>query len=355
MPASPSASLRNIQLLRAIAVLMVVAFHVEPYLLKLNIGYERWVDRFGYSGVDLFFVISGFINSYVSIPHFGERGYSWRFISKRLVRIVPNYWVILLPTTYLVYEHGLRPTDTVDPLISYLLLVPQHLTDHIMIPAWTLNYELYFYMALAVLMLRPQLILPVGGLCFIAVAIAQYWLDYSNVVFAWAFALSPYWLQFIAGMWIGVAARRGVMPLAGFALLFGGVMFGVAVYVNTVIYPEGFANPFHRDLRAWLYLLSYAPIVYALVALEQQGGWQCRNRWLIAVGDASYSLYLWMTPFLFVFHHTVMYLLGSWMPKWASYAIYIPAMMLSLVIFSLTYYQWVERPMLRYLNRKLTG
>ncbi|MCI5050603.1 MAG: acyltransferase [Rickettsiales bacterium] len=337
-------------MLRAAAVLMVVGFHLEGYLQRIDPDYVKWMSHFGYSGVDLFFVISGFINYHVTQGLGGKLRFSLSFMLKRCIRIIPNYWVVLIPTTYLVYEMGLRPLDMLDPVASVVLFIPQHLTDHIMIPAWTLNYELFFYLALACLLMVPKSILPVLSGWAIIVAIAQYWMDYSNIDFFWAFLFSPYWLQFVAGVWIGHLLHRTAMPFANFALFFSVIMFVFTVWLGTWVYAEGFANPFHRDLRAWLYLLVYAPLVYAMVSMEVNERWVCKQWLMIRMGDASYSIYLWMTAYLFSFYH----LTKDWFDESTlSLTLFNTSLCVSFIAFVLVYYAKIERPMLRWLNRKL--
>lgn len=341
--------LANIQMLRAIAVLMVVAYHIEPYLLRLDGGYIRMVDGFGYSGVDLFFVISGFINYYVSLPQMHKPDYARRFMFKRLLRILPNYWLILIPTAYLVYAYGLRPIEGINPVLSALPFIPLHLSQHIMIPAWTLNYELAFYAVLALLMCKPRLLLTVSIAAFAIVAGAQIMMDYAADPFWLTFLLSPFWLQFMAGAWIAAIAHHGVMPHAKTAILFGCVMFTIAVYANTAVYTLGFDNPYYRALRAWLYLFAYAPILYGFVSLEQSGRWRCNNRLALSIGDASYSLYLWMTPGLFIIWLAISpWLVG--MQGGELLLCYALGASFLLVLMAWLWYRIIERPILRLLQ-----
>jgi exopolysaccharide production protein ExoZ len=78
--------------LRAVATLGVVAWHLAS---ELNSAGNTVTEFFvGQAGVDLFFVISGFVMVYASTPLFGTPGGSILFLTRRLIRILPLYWAI---------------------------------------------------------------------------------------------------------------------------------------------------------------------------------------------------------------------------------------------------------------------
>lgn len=358
MPPAYHSTWYNIQMLRAVAVLMVAALHLEPYLVRLAGGGERYLLPFGYSGVDLFFIISGFINYTVSASHLGDPRYSIRFLIKRAIRILPNYWLIVSATFYLVTFHGMPVAEGYTrPLESFLLLYPLRVPEHVMITAWTLNYELLFYAGLALLiMLPPRLLWPCTLLFAFIVAISQNWMEHWNVTRLYEFGLAPYYLQFIAGMGIAHLARRGDMPGARIAILFGLVMAGITIWIQKTVYTDGFANPFHRDLRVWMWLCVYGPIVYGFVALEKQGNFTCRWRVPLLLGDASYSLYLWFMPFFYAAYRLTQWLVDSPVVTSAqAYWIVAPVIFLAYLIWSCLWYYFLERRMLRGLNRLILG
>ena len=100
------------------------------------------------SGVDLFFVISGFIMVYSSEDLFGARG-AWRtFLTRRLVRIVPLYWLTTAITIPLM-------SLTVDwqSLLGSYFFIPYRAPSNAIVPlhgvGWTLNLEMFFYVIFA--------------------------------------------------------------------------------------------------------------------------------------------------------------------------------------------------------------
>ena len=86
-PNARVATLQNIQALRALAALLVVFVHLGKLLGGINI------PPFGHAGVDIFFVISGFIMIYTTID---RQPSPWTFVSHRLARITPIYWTVTL-------------------------------------------------------------------------------------------------------------------------------------------------------------------------------------------------------------------------------------------------------------------
>src|SRR5215471_1422417 len=93
----------NVQFLRAVAAMLVVVHHLQA-MVNANYGTE-WSSRFGTFGVDVFFVISGFIMFYTNRTM--RRG-AREFISNRLLRIVPLYWLATFAMVAL-FLIGFRP------------------------------------------------------------------------------------------------------------------------------------------------------------------------------------------------------------------------------------------------------
>ncbi|PVF37872.1 hypothetical protein A9313_21465, partial [Yersinia pestis] len=185
--------IKSIQVLRGFAALSVVLFHYRFYLVPDGTNMEVPNKLFGWGavGVDLFFVISGFIMVYVTDGKASGLKTSLNFITNRLTRIIPTYYIILLFSfltggAMSIFHYPEKASN----LISALTFHP-HLTN----PAplyvgsssmynirWTLNYEIYFYLAFAVcLLLKPRLL---SLICwFTAPVIAAYFLM-PNVTFS---------------------------------------------------------------------------------------------------------------------------------------------------------------------------
>ena len=157
----------SIQILRAVAALAVVVFHAgQRVAVPFGVGQ---------AGVDIFFVISGFVMWIVS-----DNGKTpIEFIRARILRIVPLYWVATLLMAVGAWL-GLFPRMRVawDDLLASLFFVPYYSLSStkeivpVLRQGWTLNYEMFFYVSFALaLMLKRSIQIPVLVLWFIALSI----------------------------------------------------------------------------------------------------------------------------------------------------------------------------------------
>ncbi|MFT6836251.1 MAG: exopolysaccharide production protein ExoZ, partial [Francisellaceae bacterium] len=139
-----------LQYLRGLAALAVVYFHISLHYNELGIA-GLHLPVFGKEGVDVFFVLSGFIICYIAqIRPKAPRTFMW----DRVVRVVPLYWfyaalmtimLILLPATVKSGQF-----DLAHIIYSFLFIPYSHPIFGekywpVVIPGWTLNYEMYFY------------------------------------------------------------------------------------------------------------------------------------------------------------------------------------------------------------------
>jgi exopolysaccharide production protein ExoZ len=143
-------SLEGIQVLRAIAALMVVLHHSLEESLAAGAPFKSpdWLTTFGAAGVDIFFVISGFIMFYVSFPTDQAAASPVSFLVKRITRIYPLYWFCMALTLGL-WSIGLFRSLQLDADVlvrSFFLFPSEHVIN---IAVWTLNYEMYFYLVFA--------------------------------------------------------------------------------------------------------------------------------------------------------------------------------------------------------------
>jgi exopolysaccharide production protein ExoZ len=273
-----SGTLYGIQYLRAFAALAVVFFHAAE-----RTGYAFAI---GAAGVDVFFVISGFIMWVIAERRPVSPG---RFLMDRVRRIVPVYW---LATGVMVAGAlaGLFPNLvlTAGHIAASLFFVPARSPSSgeiwpVLVQGWTLNYEMFFYLAFAAcLMLPPRLRLPVmaGGFGLL-VAIGL--LAESDASFVVTYT-RPIILEFVAGMFIARLWLQGHVPGRQVAL----TLIGVALAGFAVI---GILKlPFNE----WSCGPLACALVFGTVALEKHGGIP-RLAIPAMLGNASYSIYLWHT------------------------------------------------------------
>ena len=259
--------LKSIQVMRAIAALSVVLFHLGIY------GFSN-----GAAGVDIFFVISGFIMGATSLKLPAAA-----FVSKRLVRIVPLYWIATLLMCAGSLVPGLFAKFQFDAasLLKSLFFIPYFDASGnvwpLLVPGWTLNYEMLFYLIFTVglLVSRPVLVCHV-----VIVSLVIAGLVFSPQSAPLRFWTDPILLEFLAGLLIAtrfgtLGARTGAVLLAA-----GALFFVVSTFYATAQMP-----------RILMWGAPAVLVVSGAVALERARKWPDIKP-LERIGDASYSLYL---------------------------------------------------------------
>lgn len=140
--------LDSIQFLRGVAVLLVIAFHFRQYLNGVYVQSDLGDRLFGLGevGVDIFFVISGFIITYSTINK--ERNTPAEFAIKRFFRLYPVFFVTLIILVVL----DVTSTASVSDIVKSFVFIPKDYNSigpwygyNVNLPAWTLTYEILFY------------------------------------------------------------------------------------------------------------------------------------------------------------------------------------------------------------------
>ena len=156
----PAPKLELLECLRGIAALLIVAFHAtELFSLKFGQPFLRSLFEFGDSGVDFFFVLSGFFLTLSSFKYIGRPHTARAFLIKRCVRIYPFYWLVslcIIPVYFLMPSFGKGHETDIGVIIKSLLLIPQ---SHVPIlsVAWFLSHLVFFYFIFATVILLPRI------------------------------------------------------------------------------------------------------------------------------------------------------------------------------------------------------
>jgi peptidoglycan/LPS O-acetylase OafA/YrhL len=334
--------LRNLHLLRAVAALAVVYYHTTSEAglnLSINVGSH---------GVDVFFVISGFIIAYM-----GARSPD-RFLTRRLIRIVPFYWTATLAVfgAAILVPHFLHSTraDYVQLLCS-LLFIPRE-THAEMVPTlvlgWSLNYEMYFYVMFAAALVIARRRAPlVCSLEIVAVAVL---IRLSGVTHPGVqFYARPLVFEFIYGVcayYLFVAAERrmswfGRRPGGRWALW--GAALGAALSIGIEEAHEGFGLP--RFLAAGVPAFV---LVLAAVLLERIYRVTTQSKTVFIAGESSYILYL-IHPYVIygVLRTTIS---GRVLPLPTAIGLVIALLLVSMVA-AIAIHEWFEKPVLARLRR----
>ncbi|MCC8934857.1 acyltransferase family protein [Rhizobium sp. 'Codium 1'] len=277
----------QLQYIRAIAALLVVYFHAILQLENLNPDAPITDGLFGKSGVDLFFVLSGFVMWITTSDKPQSVADFWW---KRVRRVVPLYWAVTLAAAFvaLIVPQILRTTQfDVPHILASLAFLPWlHPADPagemiapLIVPGWTLNYEMYFYLLFGLCLLVPvrhrivAVTALIGGVFLVANLVpestaARFYGD--TVIF-----------EFVAGMVLGRIYKAGVHIAAPVVAVGVALGFGVLVFNDY--------NDF--DLPRLITIgMPAALIIFFSTAIRipDLKAW----RWLRLLGDASYSIYL---------------------------------------------------------------
>lgn len=278
MAQPPMTTIHGIQYLRALAALAVVLFHAAE-----KTGYHFAI---GAAGVDVFFVISGFIMWVIS----DRRPVTpLAFLKERLRRIAPIYW---LATLVMIGggAAGLFPNLvlSVQHIVASLMFVPARSPSTgeiwpVLVQGWTLNFEMFFYVVFAAsLMLPRHRRLPVMAALFVSLVLTGLVTDTQNALFLTY--TRPVILEFVAGMIVAKFWLRGRVagPGLGIVLVLGAFIGFAALAVLRLPFDERILGPLAVML------------VVGTLALEAAGWFQ---KWALPtlLGDASYSIYLWHT------------------------------------------------------------
>ena len=307
----------SIQYLRGIAALAVVASHTTPAAFA------------GQAGVDIFFVISGFITWSIT-----ERPTApGRFLWRRFVRVAPLYWIA---TTLMALHQGAG----IEAAAKSFLFVPYFGEGGniwpVLVPGWTLNYEMFFYGLIGLTLLWPR---RTGGALLAGLMLL---LAASHPAVAGDDALlmtytNPLMLEFLAGIGLAELWSRRVLPgpwVAGAMMALG----AAALFLPLMQDP--------RDTGRFLFWgLPSLMIVGGAVSLEARGHVR-RFVPLMLLGDASFSIYL-CHPFIL---KTVMTLLQDQPAVVRSSAVMLVAAAVGVVVF-----RYLERPMTVRLNAMQPG
>jgi exopolysaccharide production protein ExoZ len=332
-------TIESVQHLRAIAALGVVVFHALA-LLGDRLDVEVPHKELGAAGVDLFFIISGFIMWVTAINRDETPG---RFAWKRILRIVPMYWLITsLVLAIVLIRPQLMNSASRDPfhfIASYFFIAWPHPTVDgrfwpPVIPGWTLNYEMFFYAVVTVSLFFPRyrriqfIALIMAGLPFIGA-----FLKPAGIA---AFYTDPILLEFFFGIFLGTRFTMGREqgPRASFALMGLGVvlLFTVGLFGND-----------HN--RAMMWAIPLALVVQGALHAPAlaKGAVRAASKLL---GDASYSLYLTQFVVLPPSALVLSKIVGSW-PLAVAVPVFVVGLVLLAVAGGMAAYFLAERPILR--------
>lgn len=280
----------TIQYLRAIAALLVVIYHAGNALREY---YTPSLPQFevGAFGVDIFFVISGFIMWTISTAQPTAPG---SFYKRRIIRIVPIYWALTLITAYISTEDGfhLQLDQDYATLFRSLFFIPDWGVKYpakvqpVLQVGWTLNLEMLFYTLFALsLFLQKKYRLPTLCFALLVMGTMRLWLDPTGNPVLIQYSESVI-LEFGYGALLGWAFANGLNKKIDHPK---GWMIALALLTLALALLA--TEPWMSDVRAIRWGLPALLIVAGGLFLEPAA--QTRPLpGLKFLGDASYSIYL---------------------------------------------------------------
>lgn len=286
--------LQSIQILRGLAAMLVVVYHIRA-MEMLAIGNNGlsetpFLNAFvtnGYAGVDLFFVISGFIMVHVTQGMKAGIRSSLDFLFARVTRIYPLWWLFaaIMTGMFFVYndfglDEGWQRVSQGQPLVPYLIksffLVPQN-AHPVLGVGWTLVHEIYFYLAFTLIILLPRrfwlwILLAWGG-ALVGGTLLGLTEPFSSDILS--LLLYPMTMEFIMGAVVGLLVSSGIAWRSGAMTL-------VAVF--WLMASLGLQGVEDDNLMMWgrvfWFGLPCTQLVYGFATLELNR----RQAWLVPAG-----------------------------------------------------------------------
>ena len=319
----------QIQYLRGVAAMLVVFHHIRTPVAALYSPLGKFEAAM--NGVDVFFVISGFIMCTAS-----RNEPAGEFARRRLIRVVPLYWLFTLLFVLILPGFTGMPKDPpIQDILRSLLFVPFNNPAYfgrvwpLLIPGWTLNYEMFFYavFALGLLIRKPLTTVCLAIPALAGLGLAAHFTDPALKTYT-DFKL----LEFTAGALLGLAFQRfsfkGLAPLlpVGFVLLM-------------------LINPF-RDWAPPALLAASTLLTAGALSLERS--FKRPIGVLKLLGDASYSIYLSHLLVLSLGYRLLPRLPLTGWPQFIAFAVFV---LTGSAAFGIAAYYFLERPLTRLLTR----
>jgi exopolysaccharide production protein ExoZ len=341
--------IKNLQILRFLAASLVLFEHAQyesttrPFI---DNSHYKAIDFFFWpGGVDIFFVISGFIMYTIGSQKFGKPGASADFMLRRIIRVVPSYWIfttlMILAAALLsgsVDKGSMSPSDIA---FSYLFIPYVNAYGAyypVLSLGWTLNYEMLFYVLFAIALcfdLRKGMVfvvacltvLGVGGMTgLVKVPVLAFW--FNSIV-----------LEFVFGIGLAWIYQKGwrLSTPAGIGLFLAGVLAVILGKHNQLDITA-------LDYRAaWLGLPALM-MCAGLVMIERPGAGNPVIRALVFGGNISFALYL-SHPFAINIVGLAFKKTGLDTP-----ALFIATAMIAALCGAAAFYLLVEKPVTTILN-----
>lgn len=316
-------------------------FHLSETFKKHTSTNEIPIEQIGAAGVDLFFVISGFIMAMIV---WNRPTTFVGFMKDRLIRIVPLYWLLtLIVFAIAILAPTLLGSTSADPLqlLHSFFFIPYGMNEGTSVPTlvvgWTLNYEMFFYVVIACFVgFAKDRFLIVSSIFICGAALVGFLIQPSNNYVA--FYLDPIILEFPMGILVFHFWR---LTLNRQSKYFSGALFAVSIIAIALLF----------DKDPGLYRFIYWGIPAALLLYAALNVMTLRSEWLRLLGDWSYSIYLLHVFLIMGFSKVLVPALPTMTIPWV---LLVAIVTTSLVAVSAATFYIFERPVTRWLKDLLS-
>ncbi|MEO6520896.1 MAG: acyltransferase [Mucilaginibacter sp.] len=356
--------INSIQLLRAIAVILVIYNHsfiisrgnnFSDSLQSHFLNVRHWTSI----GLDLFFVVSGVIMTIVTKSYLKKPDGWFEFLLKRMVRILPLYWLLSIVVYF--ERYAIHHPVTHGEIAKTILFFPVFAARDALLPiigqGWSLSLEIYFYLIIVIaLVFKPKQLFRPLIVTLIILGVVGCFIDPKSVLIK--FLCTPILFEFAFGVAVGIGyqyfmARYDQKKLSTVKILsVTATIIGLALMLASLLYDsDGISSPaiILTDngmalARSLIWGLPCSIFVFGLMFMEQAFELTIPVIW-IKIGDASFSGYL--------IHMLVILTVGKLYPKFGlnNGDIFVIIATLFSIAVSLPVYQYLEKPLLNITNK----
>jgi peptidoglycan/LPS O-acetylase OafA/YrhL len=339
-------TLYGVEAARGIAASLVVFYHAALHL-EDHVGTRIFygIAHFGHAGVDFFFVLSGFIITYVHYRDFGRPGRLSHYVQRRFTRVFPFYWLVLAYTLAVLWLlHRNQAPGSLETAYNVLLL--PHAREPIVGGAWTLVFEVTFYVAMAVAVCSRVAGAIVMALWLLLVVAGFAGFDGGSVNAVLGLLCAPFSLEFFLGITAAALLLTRTVPRGGLVLAAGVVAFAISAVAEVTGLLNGYG--------AWARIAYGVPsmmVVLGLVELERNGRLRVHAP-LAVIGRSSYAIYL---VHLIAIGLAFKFLSRLVSPTPRSAWVWWLGLSAVAVLAGILASRWLEQPSIRFFRRRLGG
>ncbi|MCM3783922.1 acyltransferase [Neobacillus mesonae] len=338
----------SLQMVRGIAALLVVLHHIGTIYSK-SLGHDIVMTiPFipGYMGVDIFFVLSGFLMYYIHHKDIGtSKNRLLPYLKKRLIRIYPAYWVVLIALVgiyFAVPSMGYDYYRDASYILNSFLLIPQS-EQPLLGVAWTLTHEVYFYLIFGLLIILNKKYTKFFMGAWLTFTVLNLFLLSENYLLDFFF--SPYNFEFL----YGIIVARFILKNNSYSYK---KILTISILMLLIVWSISMISSVY-DYRVLLWGIPSALLLYGLVAYELSNRQERKmalkiKKALMFLGDASYSIYLThiVGILFFVQVHKILNMDSELIVQLSS-----PFVFIFLLVAGCLFHLLVEKPLLKIMRR----